>query len=279
MYSIERPQDNFTNLLTACIQRCKKKKSELTAFIPTAQSRASEYEEKAIESRLNAMQPLSIDEELRERLTALYSNHFAKEGKIGREIYDKLILLANGKCPFCSADIAFELDHFLPKKADEEGFPEFAVLPLNLVPICHRCNKTKGESFSNLEEEQFIHPYFDRIDDVRWLYATIDKSFGKIDFKFLVDASSIPNEVLQKRLEYHFNELKLNSIYSLKAAEEFCAHERKLQKDFKEHGLEFIQQDLLEKAESCEAYNKNSWRTAMYYALSQNVDLFSSSNI
>ncbi len=151
MYNIEKPQEDFQNLLNICIQRCIKDKIALNDFIPIAKSRADDYEEKAINAELH--------------LLTLLENHL--KGGIERPIYDKLINSAPlKKGSLCSIGYVSELDHYLPKSV-AKGFPELAILPLNLIPCCHYCNNTKEETSPQIAEEQFIHPYYDNVDNAR----------------------------------------------------------------------------------------------------------------
>ncbi|MBO9695933.1 MAG: hypothetical protein J7499_07025 [Sphingopyxis sp.] len=62
-------------------------------------------------------------------------------------------------CPMCGSPSRGSLDHYLPR----EDFPEFAVLPANLLPACSLCNSgAKGRTFKGaISGERFLHPYFD----------------------------------------------------------------------------------------------------------------------
>lgn len=45
----------------------------------------------------------------------------------------------NERCPLCRQGTVYQLDHFMPKSL----FPALCVDPLNLVPVCERCNLIK----------------------------------------------------------------------------------------------------------------------------------------
>lgn len=62
-------------------------------------------------------------------------------------------------CPLCGSPTTGTLDHYLPK----DDYPEFAVMPSNLVPACSLCNSgAKGRKFKGAKPgERFLHPYFD----------------------------------------------------------------------------------------------------------------------
>lgn len=70
-------------------------------------------------------------------LIKLYTTYFVNKDKPARIIYDAMMAAANEKCPFCGGiGRPRNLDHYLPKA----HYPQFSVLPLNLVPSCRDCN-------------------------------------------------------------------------------------------------------------------------------------------
>lgn len=62
-------------------------------------------------------------------------------------------------CPSCGEEGAPDtLDHYLPK----DSFPELAFSPINLVPMCSKCQNKKGEDYLSLNNSKaFLHPYYD----------------------------------------------------------------------------------------------------------------------
>ncbi len=64
-------------------------------------------------------------------------------------------------CPMCGSQYPGTVDHYLPRKS----FPEFSILPCNLIPACPYCNSgVKKEMYKgNTSPERFIHPYFDTL--------------------------------------------------------------------------------------------------------------------
>ena len=105
-------------------------------------------------------------------LTKLYTQYFVPKGKPARQLYDRLKLTANGKCPLCG-DIghARTLDHYVPKA----NFPLYSVMPGNLIPCCRDCNTEKLDAFSTTLERQTLHPYFDdaKFFDEQWVAARV----------------------------------------------------------------------------------------------------------
>jgi 5-methylcytosine-specific restriction endonuclease McrA len=90
-------------------------------------------------------------------LQNLYSA--AKDGDAQKPVLDLLRERTLQLCPFCGEDgTPNTLDHFLPKTA----FPEFAILPHNLFPMCDICQGDKGTKTLTVDSLRlFMHPYFD----------------------------------------------------------------------------------------------------------------------
>ncbi|MCC4396612.1 hypothetical protein LMB98_00975 [Limosilactobacillus reuteri] len=71
------------------------------------------------------------------------------------------IMEEHERCVICGNKMRdVECDHILCKKK----FPALAFIPLNLVTICHFCNKSKGENITL----GIFNPYFDNYDNVKF---------------------------------------------------------------------------------------------------------------
>ncbi|EAD2695982.1 HNH endonuclease, partial [Escherichia coli] len=80
------------------------------------------------------------------KLEKLYENNLRDKNKPARTYYDDMLVSSGEKCPFCG-DIGQtkNIDHFLPIA----HYPEFSVMPINLVPSCRDCNMgEKGQVFA-----------------------------------------------------------------------------------------------------------------------------------
>lgn len=103
-----------------------------------------------------------------EQLKNVYENKFAKKGQPGRKVYDKLMSKpAQGICPLCGQRVVSTLDHYLPKA----HFPVLSVVPINLIPSCSECNKSKTDHVPENAEQQTLHPYYDDVEEEQWLYS------------------------------------------------------------------------------------------------------------
>jgi len=154
-------------------------------------------------------------------LIKVYDQYFVPEEKPARRIYDALLNSAKESCPFCGGiGTPKNLDHFLPKT----HFPQFSVLPHNLVPSCRDCNMDgKAQAFAVNAEDQIIHPYADKIIFFtdQWIFANYDSTINNDpgEFEYLVIAPGTWDDVDKQRALKHFTDFDLASRYSKKAAE------------------------------------------------------------
>jgi len=115
-------------------------------------------------------------------------------------------------CPFCGNPLKpLTLDHFIPKSI----WPDYSILPNNLIPQCKSCAPIKGEKYydDKTSKSFFINPiYSDLLERIR-LKIEIDfkEDDNQFDFKirFLTDEKITKNEL--ERLKSHLETLKVKS--------------------------------------------------------------------
>lgn len=193
----------------------------------------------------------------------LYSTYMVPATRPARVFYDRLMNSAPlGKCPLCEFGQVSTLDHFMSKAY----YPYFAVLPINLVPVCADCNKKKASSKLD-EDSQSSHPYFEgaEIESEAWLYASvIETSPATAAFSVIFPLHWSVD--LCRRIKNHISELELTSRFAIEAASEMTALS-----DFL--GLlgtsERIGEHLGMVAHVERSFRKNTWKAALYEALSQ----------
>lgn len=198
-------------------------------------------------------------------LTQLYSKQMVKSKKPARHYYDKLINHAPlGICPFCGFGHVSTLDHFLSKAY----YPSLSVLPANLVPACRDCNGGKGAGVFT-DENQIPHPYFEDpiIETDIWLYARINET-SPPTATFEVSSPIGWSDGLKRRVNNYFNDLNLASRFSIQAASELAS----LSDYLSLLDLEGqIGRHLLLISQSERLHRKNSWKAALYEALSNSI--------
>lgn len=205
---------------------------------------------------------LVLGELTKDELTALYTNHMAKRDQPGRSYYDQIMSLAPlGKCPFCGFGQVSTLDHFLSKAR----YPSFSVLPINLIPACTDCNKGKGAGVLNAQN-QIPHPYFEgtRIETDTWLYASVRETSPATAAFSAIPPDNWSGEQATRVINY-IRDLNLTSRFAIEAASELASLSDIL--SLFETSLR-IREYLILIAQAERLHRKNSWKAALYEALS-----------
>lgn len=151
-------------------------------------------------------------------LMDLYDKGVVKSKGHPRDIYDQILVSAQGRCPYC-ADIGTTrtLDHYLPKAK----FPALSVHPHNLVPACRDCNTDAGADFPIHQNLQPIHPYLDKecFFSERWVRAEVIRC-EPVVVRFFADPPVHWSNVDQQRAKQHFTACKLTDRFSSQVAGE-----------------------------------------------------------
>lgn len=101
-----------------------------------------------------------------------------------------------GTCAICDTH-ADTLDHVLPKST----YVQYTVTPVNLVPLCSRCNRVKSDKVTEADKIIF-HPYFHDYHEMEGLVIDyrIEKNTDFIPFYSLNTDADIS-------FKYNFNEV------------------------------------------------------------------------
>ena len=195
----------------------------------------------------------------------LYSSYMVPATRPARIYYDKLLNSAPlGKCPLCGFGQVSTLDHFMSKAY----YPYFAVLPINLVPVCTDCNKKKAASELR-EHSHSLHPYFEslEIETGTWLYAKVVET-SPATVTFSVTPPQPWPEKLCQRIRNHFSDLDLASRFAIESASEMAA----LSDYMDMLGTSArIGEHLGMTARIERLHRRNSWKAALYEALSHSA--------
>ena len=266
MIKLNRPTQDARDVFAICISRVRDVhlKARLEGVTQAVINASAEFDDAATHTRLYqiATQELVGAVVTKAEMEAVYTQRMAKKGAPGRDIYDALLTSApQGKCPLCGHRTVSTLDHHLPKA----HYPALAVAPLNLVPACSDCNKSKLASVPTNANEETLHPYFDDIDGDRWLVAEVVYAHPAA-LRFSVEAPGHWSAVLRSRVEGHFQTLGLGRLYSSEAADELLNIRHQLHILHVSGGAVLVQIELRERAESCQQVRRNGWRAATYQA-------------
>ncbi len=275
MRAIIKPTHDALTVYQQCINSIsdndlRHRLNQITNSISTA---ARDYEQKAtsqllytIASNARHNDEIALGGVTKGELRNIYSSHMVVRTKPARSVYDSLLSLApSGRCPFCGCGYATTLDHYLPKAK----YPQFSVLPLNLVPACKDCNKDKLATDSTTAEDQSLHPYFDHenFTNQQWLYAEVIQT-APASIRFFVSAPDSWDEISEARVQCHFNDFDLAYRYSIEASNQLACLKDSLTMQLDNIGLHGIRKLLEIEAEAYAKNHINSWQTGMYQALS-----------
>lgn len=137
------------------------------------------------------------------------------------EIIDKIYKLQpeefRASCQYCGLGEPETSDHYIPK----ELYPEYSVLPLNLIPCCPICNTNKSNKWLDTSNNrQIVNLYFDYIaKNTRFLFAHIVYNGMDAEIDFQLEKPSNMHKQLFELIERHYNNLKLFDRYRNKANE------------------------------------------------------------
>lgn len=275
MWKLNKPVHPPSKVLLACISNYENDdlKKRLTSCKSAITAASELFEDKVMTTSLHTLPIQSGVNGIvtTDEMKKLYTDKMAKKNQPGRAYYDSILAAPkNGRCPLCGQGKVSSLDHHLPKAK----YPALAITPSNLVPACNDCNKLKTSTIPTTAEQETIHPYFDDIESERWLFAKVVKGTPPT-LKFYVRANSNWDTLKNKRVENHFKNFNLATLYAPYAAEEISLHvtswltiyEATERAAGPSAAAAAVQAQLLDSASSCRKVRLNSWQTATYEAL------------
>ena len=114
-------------------------------------------------------------------------------------------------CPSCGEEgTPNTLDHYLPK----DGYPHFAISPVNLTPMCDICQQIKGvQVLDDQDRRIYLHPYFDDFLSAQVLRLIIGRPFEAPEEFSLEPDPDLPED-LKEITQRHIGGLDLVRRYS-----------------------------------------------------------------
>jgi 5-methylcytosine-specific restriction endonuclease McrA len=240
-----------------------KRLEEARSFLTSSENG---YRDRAVTINLHTIKPTENVRGLlsRDEMVLLYEGNFSRTKTNGRAIYDALRATAiNGICPLCGVQRASTLDHHLAKSEH----PTFAITPINLVPSCSDCNHSKSAHQPSTSEEEAVHPYYDDIDDARWLFAYVVEE-QPVSLIFFANPPSSWITTKRARVLRHFKTLNLARLYTSQSSDDLPSMRFRLERLLSASGPEAVRQQLLEERDDRLKDVNNSWQIAMLDALS-----------
>lgn len=274
MRHIEKPDYSVSDIVNCCADSMQKTREQLPlieaykAAIPELEQYDIEYKRAMEMGEVYKLTPhSSVTPDIgKAQMEALYSKQFVNNKEPRALYYDRIMAGAsNHICPYCAERDVSTLDHFLPKAY----FPKLAVNAINLIPSCIDCNKEKLSTIFSKAEDVPLHPYYDNVQNTAWLFATF-KSNNICSIVFYVKHD---NPLMEKRLQIHMKYYKLTQLYQIKVAEECRAYQMMWNNILQRGGGKNVLVELLKCSYDSTYRNEiNSWRTALYRAMVEQID-------
>ncbi|MDW4406633.1 hypothetical protein QI107_10890 [Staphylococcus saprophyticus] len=282
MIKIEKPDISVKNLLNDCIYNMKNENEKflINHSIDEIENICKKYDEYAIDNDLHKFD-MRIDEETEKIIEKLYKNKLVNSKEKARLYYDKIINYKKSEkvsspikfndevkiCPICYTSEVDNLDHYLPKAK----YPILSLNPINLIPICSKCNRNKIDYMPKSKYDNLIHLYFDNLENLNWLSMKITNIYP-LSFTYYVDKLAFEDPILYKRTMRTFEVFGIGKTYEILATTEIndqiyniidfakCSNKN----EFQEYLLSFIKSYT----------NKNIWKFAMYTELSKSDEFY-----
>lgn len=268
MWPLPKPNYSAATSFEKCASKIKNKnlKSRMDKIAEAITDAADAYDDAADKTELY-LTALSTDVDgvvSGAEMKDLYDYRMVKSTAPGRVVYDSIMALApHGRCPFCGHRVVSTLDHILSKA----HFATLTVTPNNLVPSCADCNKAKLDAIASQAADQYVHPYYDQIENDLWLGAVVLET-APAAVQFYVQAPGHWSPLTAARVQNQFNRLGLAKLYAAQAAEELSGIRLQLQNLYWRAGHDAVRQHLEEVHISRSLARCNSWQTAFYKAVS-----------
>lgn len=276
MKRLNRPEVSYAESLQACKDGFDQDVSLLERFnegINDLNLHADHYLTLAVNASLYSLpvvegeNPIVVQNLSKADLIKLYEYYF--RGKFpGRTLYGKLMSAASEECPFCGGiGRPRNLDHFMPKAL----FPQFSVLPINLIPSCRDCNMDgKGNDFAKTPETQILHPYLDanHFFEDQWLVAKYVLGVGNKPniIEYYVDPPDTWDDTDKARVQQHFIDFDIAKRYSVLASAALTEVEAQKKAFLKSANIDRFKEVILQPIIGLKPF-ANHWKHVMFIAL------------
>ncbi|TDM48748.1 hypothetical protein ETI06_09755 [Macrococcoides goetzii] len=265
MIYINKPTFSQQEILISCIDnlRNQTEKQILLGSANELERIYMLYDSLLEKNNIDLFKENVIDEEVGNLLIKMYENKFSKKGQTARNYYDKILSYNKSEiCPYCKTAKANNLDHYLPKSK----YPSLAINPLNLLPICFKCNDDKGTVVGSL-----VHLYYDNIQSINWLKCKLFRC-KPLKLEFYVDKSEFEDTELFQKVNNTFERYNISSTYNSLAIDELLDSFHSFKRIANVDGYSVLKSDLKEIIKH--AHNKNTWKYSLYNEISGENDWF-----
>jgi len=202
----------------------------------------------------------------RNRFINLYNN--PGENSVQRPIIEGLRDRTLQICPSCGEEgTPNTLDHYLPK----QNYPQFAITPANLSPMCDICQMHKGsETIDDEGHRLYLHPYFDDFIAEQILQLEIGRPLEAPENFFLRPVPGLP-ENIEALVRRHTSGLDIQKRYGPFFKGEYLRLLR-LAQDAREKDQDFLELLPIFKNHAL-GRGPNAWVHIFYAAVVEDAEL------
>ena len=207
----------------------KKHKDNIDKIKSAILNDAKIYKILAISSSLNAVKAMIsiITDDEKKSLELLYKHYLDKSG-VRQLIFSQSLI-----CIGCQKNYATDrstMDHFLPSS----NYPNFYVLPWNLVPTCGDSNRIKNDVVPITKDDNLPHPYFNLLMFKKnWLKIVISQN-KPLKYYFSFDDKLRQSE--RKMILNHLVAYKLENVFVSHISTLFAEHDEDFREIFEREG-------------------------------------------
>ena len=177
-----------------------------------------------------------------------------------------------GTCPMCNERTAATIDHYLPASK----WPEFSILPLNLVPACSDCNQDKRDHHEASGHPLFVHHYVDPVEaHGQFLFADVDVTNGLVDVVFRLAINDSMPQAVAHRIGSQYERLGFATFFRTRALHETASRLLSIRMDVDDGASPgSVRHDLLRDRGSWAATaGLNHWKCATLEALAASDEI------
>ncbi len=192
-----------------------------------------------------------------------------QESRILSDLREEILEAAFiNKCALCGFGEVGSLDHYLPKNR----YPEYSILPYNLLPACGVCNLKKLQEVGDTEGGRFLHSYLDRFESVGPLITCeITTSGEELVIKY-APRDSLPEKV-KRIVRYHFKGLDLQERYTTASLDRILGVYDLLEEAYHDEGPAGVAYEAKRRETNCQnKFGNQYWEVALYRGMQISED-------
>lgn len=269
MQSLPLPDIDHRELYEQCVPQTQGEgnRALLVALTDTIVAAGVTFSGAAAAQQLFGLGPIALTQNEDGVVRSMYDYRLVDKNGNGRWAYDRIKNAAR-YCPYCTFGEVYEVDHFLAKT----DYREINICPANLLPICHPCNHIKLARPPEAADRYLLHPYFDTLPNIRWLFADLGFESGGpvLTYHVLLDVGVYGN--LAGRLDYHFDKLQLNRRFQERASKVLVEIQSDMADKFEILGAAGMAEHFKSESERHFLRHGNSLEAAGYLAAATNPE-------